>query len=96
MYCTDFVVYPSEVIQFCRISNFRERNGRVWVTVIVRTLVMSSTTLHQRRVDNIFLTKDIIHDKLQIRNNVVQHFDLVIIPSEVLQFCRMSNFGYVI
>ena len=33
------------------------------------------------------------HDVLQIGNNVIQCIDFVMCPSEVIEFCRMSNFG---
>jgi len=53
---------------------------------------MPSTTWHQPRVDNLFLTidynerkqrtkvKDVIHDVLRIRNNVIQSIDFAIDP----------------
>ena len=57
-----------------------------------RILVMPSTTWHQPRVDNLFLTidynerkqrtkvKDVIHDVLPIRYNVNQSIDFAIDP----------------
>ena len=66
-----YVIYPSEVKWYCRMSNFGVQTGRVlasgavfWpvtrvrVRVRVRAVVMSSTTWYQRRVDNIVLTID--------------------------------------
>ena len=67
MYGFRYVIYPSEVKRFCRMSNFGVETRRVlasgavfWpvtsVRVRVRTVVMSSTAWYQRRVDNIVLT----------------------------------------
>ena len=71
MYGFRYVIYPSEVKRFCRMSNFGVETGRIltsgavfWpvtrvrVRVTVRAVVMSSTTWYQRRVDNIVLTID--------------------------------------
>ena len=69
MYGFRYVIYPSEVKRFCRMSNFGVETGRIltsgavfWpvtrVRVRVRAVVMSSTTCYQRRVDNIVLTID--------------------------------------
>ena len=94
MYCTDFVVYPSGVVQFYRISNFGEKSGRV--TVRDRTLVTSSTTRNKRRgitfsdhkiTKKKKKVKDIVYN-LQI--SVIQRIDFVINFSEVLQFCRLQ------
>ena len=65
MYGFRYVIYPSEVKRFCRMSNFGVETRRVldsgavfWpvTRVRVRTVVMSSTAWYQRRVDNIVLT----------------------------------------
>ena len=69
MYGFRYVIYPSEVKRFCRMSNFGVETRRVldsgavfWpvtrVRVRVRAVVMPSTTCYQRRVDNIVLTID--------------------------------------
>ena len=62
-----------------------------------RILVMPSTW-HERRVDNIFLTrvynkrkqrtkvKDVIHDTQPIRNNFIQLIDFAVNPSQ-MKFC---------
>ena len=102
MLCIDFVMYSSEVVQFYRISNFGEKSGRV--TVRVKTLNVSSTTWNQRRGITFFdhkitkekkKVKDLIYNQ-QIRKNVIQHIDFITNLLEVLQFCRLSNFGRVI
>ena len=66
-----------------------------------RILVMPSTW-HERRVDNIFLTrvynkrkqrtkvKDVIQDMQPIRNNVIQYIDFAVNHSQMIFFCRMS------
>ena len=68
-------------------------------------LVMSSTTWHQERVDNILLTtdyneakyrkqvKDVMHGRLHRRYNVIQCTDFDLFHSEVMHFCRISHFG---
>ena len=65
MYGFRYVMYPSEVKRFCRMSNFGVETRRVLASgavfwpvtrVRVRTVVMSSTAWYQRRVDNIVLT----------------------------------------
>ena len=71
MYGFRYVIYPSEVKRFCRMSNFGVETRRVLasgavfcpvtrvrVRVRVRAVVISSTTWYQRRVDNIVLTID--------------------------------------
>ena len=65
MYGFRYVIYPSQVKRFCRMSKFGFQTGRVlasgavfWPVTRVRAVVMSSTTWYQRRVDNIVLTID--------------------------------------
>ncbi len=79
MYGFCYVIYPSEVKRFCRMSNFGVQTSRVlasgavfWpvtrVRVRVRTVVMSSTTWYQRRVDNIVLTID--YNKKKVKDDM--------------------------
>ena len=102
-----YVIYPSEVKWFCRMSNLGVQTGRVlasgavfWPVTRVRAVVMSSTTWYQRRVDNIGLTIDYKKKSKMLstawyyeEKNVIYSFRYVIYPSEVKWYYRMSNFG---
>ena len=100
MNCTDFVVYPSGVVQVYRISNFGEKSGRV--TVRDRTLVTSSTTRNKRR--GITFSDHKITKKKKKVKDIVYNLQIRVLSNALIllktfrKFCSFadSNFGRVI
>ena len=84
-------------MSFCRMSNFGQKSGRVlglelgtWSCHLLHGTDEGWMTFMRHRLPK--KVKDVIHHKLQIKNNAIQCIDFAICPSEAMQFCRMSNF----